>query len=205
MPNHLAVRGLFITVGGAIIWLLLWLWKQMCPGVLAITSQPNEAGVANEEERRKFVEDLLYRLLADTSTRYTRIYTRAAFNAAIREPSSVSDAEGFLYWQILRHRDGSQELKAGRTKNIQRRLAEWRRQCYLADIVHAAEIPTKHAKKLERIVHMFFKINDAWIEPYACDSCGVRHREKFEPERVGGIEQAVEVSRLLNELVDLTE
>ncbi|KAJ7190392.1 hypothetical protein B0H12DRAFT_1306575 [Mycena haematopus] len=138
------------------------------------------------------VADVLSKLPA-TSTRYSRIYTKAPFQTALSAPSSDSDAEGFVYWQRIKHPDGRLEWKAGRSNDPERRLREWRSQCRLSEIELIAEVPTRHAKKLECVLHKYLKIADAWITPYPCNSCRVRHQEKFDVDVVGGIQEAIEL------------
>ncbi len=59
---------------------------------------------------------------------------------------------------------------------------------------------------LERVCHRQFKANGAWMIPFACESCGVFHREKFWVEKVGGWNEVKEdVERLAQEMKDRRE
>ena len=87
-------------------------------------------------------------LLPECSTAYVRTYTKAAFDAALATPASDSDAPGFLYCHVITNPGGSKEWKWGRSNDPQRRLEEWRKQCFASEIELLASVRTVHAKKL---------------------------------------------------------
>ncbi|KAK7048796.1 hypothetical protein R3P38DRAFT_3175042 [Favolaschia claudopus] len=147
-------------------------------------------------------EEELYAMTPDQSSRYRTTYSRRGVKAAIRAPPSASDAPGVVYWLKKTSPDGSVEWKAGRTNDSRRRLREWRRQCRRSRIKLVHETPTRYAKKLERALHRFLKTADVWKQPCACQSCRVKHREEFEVERIGGVEKAIKVTRLIGKIVD---
>ncbi|KAK7044604.1 hypothetical protein R3P38DRAFT_3176850 [Favolaschia claudopus] len=136
------------------------------------------------------------------STRYPRIHTKNELFAALVRPPSAADGPGIVYWMKTNNPDGSIESKAGFSNDPNRRLGEWERQCYRSDFELVSTTPTLHARKLERVVHIFFKIADLWKEPYCCESCSVYHREKFEVDEFGGIPAARNITEILRDLVD---
>ncbi|KAF8147023.1 hypothetical protein K438DRAFT_1989991 [Mycena galopus ATCC 62051] len=145
--------------------------------------------------------------LPNASTSYSRTYTISDFHAAVAAPVSPFDAPGYIYWYRILHPDGFLEWKAGRSSNPLHRLREWRRQCYLHDIQLIGCIPTRHATRLESVVHHYFKLLDAWHEPYPCTSCGVWHQEKFHLGTldlcvVSGEHAAIRITELLQAFVD---
>ncbi|KAF8128502.1 hypothetical protein K438DRAFT_2000248 [Mycena galopus ATCC 62051] len=145
------------------------------------------------------IQDVLS-VLPRASTAYTRVYTITDFHAAVAAPVSRSDAPGVVYLYRICHPNGFLEWKVGRTNNPLRRLREWRRQCYLLDIQLIACVPTYHAS---RLVHRYFKLCDAWLEPSSpCTSCAVWHQEKIDATVVGGEDNAICITQLLQEFVD---
>ncbi|KAK6971659.1 hypothetical protein R3P38DRAFT_3241930 [Favolaschia claudopus] len=154
---------------------------------------------------RQLVAALTYidAILPSESTRYSRIHTKNELYAALARPPSAADGPGYVYWMETENPDGSIESKAGFSNDPDRRLIEWGRQCYRSDFELITVIPTLHARKLERVVHKFFKIADLWKEPYCCESCSVYHREKFEVDDFGGIPGATNITEILRDLVDL--
>ncbi|KAK7048767.1 hypothetical protein R3P38DRAFT_3175006 [Favolaschia claudopus] len=141
-------------------------------------------------------------MIPDQSSRYRMTYFRRDFKAAFHAPPSASDAPGVVYWLRKTNPNGSVQWKAGRTNDMGRRLREWRRQCRRCRIKIVHETPTRFAKKLERALHRFLKTADVWKQPCACQSCRVKHREEFEVERIGGVEKAIKVTRLIGKIVD---
>ncbi|KAK6978114.1 hypothetical protein R3P38DRAFT_3210728 [Favolaschia claudopus] len=137
------------------------------------------------------------------STRYSTTYTLGRVYDALAARPSRSDRPGLVYWLKMVHRSGLVEWKAGRTDNMQRRLRQWRRQCPGCRITVVDKVRTRYAKKLERCLHLCLKTSDAWKVPSACEACRVFHREKFEVGRFGGITKALNVTRLLRDIVDM--
>ncbi|KAJ7242233.1 hypothetical protein C8J57DRAFT_1526275 [Mycena rebaudengoi] len=119
-----------------------------------------------------------------------KLYAPARVEEPQNRPPARHDGPGVSYILTVEHKDGTVELKAGRSNNEERRLKEWRAQCFRDKIELVFSVPTQHAKKLERIVHGKFKSLGTWITPYKCRSCGVFHREKFTFEFKGGLEEA---------------
>ncbi|KAK7059996.1 hypothetical protein R3P38DRAFT_3168456 [Favolaschia claudopus] len=140
----------------------------------------------------------------ENSTLYPLTSTVNDVEVALDRRPSATDGPGVVYWFRIVNEDHSTEYKAGRTNCVPRRLGEWEKQCNPSTFEVIAEIQTQYAKKLEAesVVHRYFKVQDCWILPYPCSSCGVRHREKFEIDGVGGIEVVREITESLGRLVD---
>ncbi|KAJ7903295.1 hypothetical protein B0H13DRAFT_2328204 [Mycena leptocephala] len=126
-------------------------------------------------------------------------YSLADVDAALSKPPSPSDRPGKIYGLRVKQPDGTVVLKAGRSIEPPRRTREWQNQCHKDEITLLWEVPTEHATKLEGLVHRKFKAKNAWIHPYSCRSCFIRHREKFDVEVIGGWAEAK------NEVVILAE
>ncbi|KAJ6626395.1 meiotically up-regulated gene 113-domain-containing protein [Mycena sp. CBHHK59/15] len=119
-----------------------------------------------------------------------RTYTKVDVERAFARPCSIHDRPAYIYMHCVEHPDGSLVIKVGRAKDVDRRLEQWQNQCYMDDIQLIWEIPCEHATKLERLVHLEFKSENAWLATSQCESCGVRHQEKFDVQKVGGVEEA---------------
>ena len=75
-------------------------------------------------------------------------YTQADVNTALATPPSPTDGPGEIYGLRVRHPDGSEILKVGRSIDPERRTRQWRCQCWKDDIELLWEVSTKYAKKL---------------------------------------------------------
>ncbi|KAJ6591460.1 hypothetical protein DFH09DRAFT_1073394 [Mycena vulgaris] len=133
-------------------------------------------------------------------------YPEGYVDDALSAPCSLHDHPGGVYFLVVKHTDGSIVVKIGRSDEPPRREREWQRQCHLDEIELVWAVNTEHATKLERLVHRRFKVMNAWIGPTLCDSCGHRHLEKFDLDRIGGMEVAKrEVLALLKQMVERGE
>ncbi|KAK6992071.1 hypothetical protein R3P38DRAFT_3226609 [Favolaschia claudopus] len=106
--------------------------------------------------------------LRDYSTEYHRVHHASDVDAIIEKPPSQSEEPGSVYWHRYTHLDGTVEYKAGRSNDPERRLEQWREQCYNCHIEPLAVIETMHSHKLESVVHKWFKVVGAWIIAFEC-------------------------------------
>ncbi|KAJ6528122.1 hypothetical protein B0H19DRAFT_1083648 [Mycena capillaripes] len=115
-----------------------------------------------------------------------RKYTQADVDDALLQPPSPSDAHGWVYAQEVVLPNGSVVVKLGRSDDPPRRTREWEKQCWKDKIRLVWVVETNHATKLERVCHRLFTALGAWVTPFHCESCYVRHQEKFLVEMLGG-------------------
>ncbi|KAJ6580212.1 hypothetical protein B0H10DRAFT_1962650 [Mycena sp. CBHHK59/15] len=97
----------------------------------------------------------------------------------------------------MKHPNRSLVLKIGWAKDVDRQLEQWQSQCYMDEIQLVWEIPCEHTTKIERLVHLKLKSENTWITPFECESCRVRHQEKFDIVKVGGVEEAKRIMESL--------
>ncbi|KAJ6544735.1 hypothetical protein B0H10DRAFT_1970077 [Mycena sp. CBHHK59/15] len=127
---------------------------------------------------------------------------------------SPSDGLGFIYAYtsksqrsrrrapaaFIRQRGGRRAryrraYKIGRTNNILRRKAEWRKQCGGRQEWKMSWL-VPFAAKMEAILHMHYKrIKPAWLTPVPCAGCGVKHCEKFCMTTIGPVQN---IDRILS-------
>ncbi|KAK7019074.1 hypothetical protein R3P38DRAFT_3200327 [Favolaschia claudopus] len=138
----------------------------------------------------------------------SRVYRAADVKTLLNKPFSKSEEEGVLYLYREKTPGGKVQYKAGRTNDIVRRMEQWKTQCYKSDIELLETIKTLHSHRLETAVHLWFKVIGAWVVPYPCESCGIRHREKFEfgvnVDALGdkGVEKAIKIAEQLRDEID---
>ncbi|KAJ6588134.1 hypothetical protein B0H19DRAFT_1247837 [Mycena capillaripes] len=135
-----------------------------------------------------------------------RNYTEADVDAALSQPPSISDAHGWIYAHEVVLPDGSVVVKLGRSDDPPRRTREWKAQCWKDKIELLWVVETNHAKKLERVCHQLFKARGAWVTLFSCESCRVRHQEKFWAKMLGGCDEVKkEVERMAGIMRDQGE
>ncbi|KAJ7448365.1 hypothetical protein FB451DRAFT_1187796 [Mycena latifolia] len=85
------------------------------------------------------------------------------------------------------HSPNQREIKIGFSSSPRRRKREWMRQCFPQQQEWLFYYDVPDARRFEALIHLHFKLQGAWIPPRSCEFCGVRHQEKFDHARCGGI------------------
>ncbi|KAJ7231705.1 hypothetical protein B0H12DRAFT_1239888 [Mycena haematopus] len=80
------------------------------------------------------------------------------------------------------------EIKAGLSKNAERRQFDYRGICRGVEFIWFYKYKSNNIKLLERIVHLTLRALGATIATYPCPGCGVHHREFYSYSGAGGIE-----------------
>ncbi|KAJ6621752.1 hypothetical protein B0H10DRAFT_1945035 [Mycena sp. CBHHK59/15] len=144
----------------------------------------------------------------------TEFSHRSDVEKIIARQVSPSDGLGFIYAYtsksqrsrrrapaaFIRQRGGRRAryrraYKIGRTNNILRRKAEWRKQCGGRQEWKMSWL-VPFAAKMEAILHMHYKrIKPAWLTPVPCAGCGVKHCEKFCMTTIGPVQN---IDRILS-------
>ncbi|KAJ7050808.1 hypothetical protein C8F01DRAFT_1092137 [Mycena amicta] len=116
--------------------------------------------------------------------------TRTPKLPSLLAPPSSSDASGFLY---VFTEDFGATAKIGHTNCPPRRKKEWAKQCDPVPQKWVYHWRVRYARKFESLIHAHFKHKGAWIRPYPCQACLIKHREKFDAHKCGGQAEIVRV------------
>ncbi|KAJ7705909.1 hypothetical protein B0H16DRAFT_1482040 [Mycena metata] len=125
-----------------------------------------------------------------TYTPHTMPLSLAEALAAVISPK---DCKGFIYIYFGNYK-GRTYAKIGYTTRLEERPGEWARQCFPEqhEWMHVA-IEVEYCKKMEKIVHAWgSEKKGAWLGRVPCRYCHKKHIEKFDLQRLGGIDEIVD-------------